>query len=389
MRPPPVLILDGPPRIVVTVARCLHRLGVAVDVAQLSSEDVPGLPSRAIRRVIRLRDHREDPDRFLAEFQQLIKAGGYDMLIPASDPALILIGRYYDALGPLLRVCCPPPEVTRRVLDKALTVEAAKRCGVSVPRTFRLGDTESESSFPVVAKPVDKTKTGRVQYFHSAEELRSAAEADPDLCSSYLLQEYFHGDGVGIETLISDGRPLVMFQHRRLKEYPARGGVSVLAVSEPVDPELGRLALTLLGELNWDGVAMVELRHDRATGRASLIEVNGRYWGSLPLSVYAGLSFPAYEWQLAHGETPRPPADYRQGVRIRWTVGAAARLAELGQDWFAGRIKLSRLAAETVQFAGDFRPGTRDALWSWSDPLPALAEASSVLRKRLPRLKPR
>ena len=46
------------------------------------------------------------------------------------------------------------------------------------------------------------------------------------------------GVGVGVEILIHKGECIAKFQHRRIKEAPASGGVAVMAVSEVPDPGL-------------------------------------------------------------------------------------------------------------------------------------------------------
>ena len=118
-----------------------------------------------------------------------------------------------------------------------------------------------------------------------------------------------------------------MLPASRLKELPPSGGVSVLATSESLDAELVRDSIELLRALEWEGVAMVEFRVSPTRG-AYLMEVNGRYWGTVGLPVSAGTDFPLYQWQILHGERPavKPPADM---IRWRWTAGYVRRLRGL------------------------------------------------------------
>jgi hypothetical protein len=52
---------------------------------------------------------------------------------------------------------------------------------------------------------------------------------------------------------------------------------------------------------------MVEFRVDDASGRHWLLEINGRFWGSLPLAVHAGADFPAALAELLLlGREPAP-----------------------------------------------------------------------------------
>ena len=108
------------------------------------------------------------------------------------------------------------------------------------------------------------------------------------------------------------------------------------------------------------------------------MEVNGRFWGSLPLNTIAGVDFPLYAWQLSKGIVPAPPSSYPIGLRVRWTAGALERaghvFAELPEDRISFGSALRQLVA-------DFAPGVKSAMWSWSDPLPAIEEVVTVLRR--------
>jgi predicted ATP-grasp superfamily ATP-dependent carboligase len=121
--------------------------------------------------------------------------------------------------------------------------------------------------------------------------------------------------------LCDRGRVRTAFAHRRLREKPPSGGVSVLCESVAPDPHLIEQAATLLGPLRWHGVAMLEYKQDRRTGQPFLLEVNGRFWGSLQLAVDAGVDFPYLAYQLALGQPLIAPATYRVGVKSRWLLG--------------------------------------------------------------------
>ena len=56
---------------------------------------------------------------------------------------------------------------------------------------------------------------------------------------------------------------------------------------------------------------MMEYKQDRRTGTPLLMEVNGRFWGSLQLAIDAGVDFPylcAASWPL--GRRPRCAGDH-------------------------------------------------------------------------------
>jgi predicted ATP-grasp superfamily ATP-dependent carboligase/protein-tyrosine-phosphatase len=387
--PRPVIILNAAEHVQLAVARSLHRHGIEVTIADINgSANCP--PSRAIRHFVKLPSIDDTPDEFVNALTELILSRHYDTIFPCSDPGLVAVSKCYEHLRSLLYVACPPPDVVARVLNKSLTLEAADKCNIAVPVTYRIRDHSALEAmrgrlrFPIIAKPASKIderfNTFKSRYFATLEELARAFRSEPQLGSLCLFQQYCDGVGVGIEVLMHKGQPLAIFQHRRLKELPITGGGSVTAVSEPADPLLTDQAVALLRQIGWEGVAMVEFRYDRTERKAVLMEVNGRYWGSLPLAIHAGMDFPFYEWQLVHGEKPEIPASYRHGVRTRWLFGDIQRLQSLLAGTQIDEFPRPSVAHELIRFIRDFAPTTHPAVWSWSDPLPALYQLRSALK---------
>jgi predicted ATP-grasp superfamily ATP-dependent carboligase len=383
-----VLVLGVEPRITIPIARSLHRAGISVTVAALSTLE-SHISSRAVSEFVRLPNYQDSSSRFPAAVESLVRGKNIDMLIPATDAALAAISGHYNQLNQLLRVACPPPHTVDRVLNKGLTLQIAEQCGIRVPRECAIRsarDLETNSPglrFPVVAKPRHKSSEGsfKVRYFESLGQLRLGLASGQ--LDGALLQEYCPGVGVGVEMLMHHGECLALFQHRRLKEVPHDGGAAVVAVPEPPDSNLVATAHKLLRALEWDGVAMVEFRRNPADGTVALMEVNGRYWGTLSLAIQCGVDFPWYQWQLAHDMTPQVPTSYPLDAQWRWTAGYVRR----GHAMLPGCLKRdsvsSGLRKDLTRFPLDFTPAVRDALWSWSDPVPAAAELVRTVRNIL------
>mgnify|MGYP001604390733 CR=1 FL=1 len=340
--------------------------------------------SRAIAGVVQLEGSDEEAGQLL---RMLAESEAAAWVVPTSDSALNIVCAAYRKLSRICAVGCPPPEIVQRVLDKPVTLETAARCGVPVPVSVSIDDVSDlefalpRLRFPIIAKPGNKSQVSghdfKTRMFANGDELRAAFAEQPRYGEGLLLPPYHEGQGVGIELLMVNFSPVAAFQHRRLSENPPSGGVAVVAVAEPVDPQLLDYSVRLLRALEWEGVAMVEFRHDPATGDAALMEVNGRFWGSLPLAVKAGVDFPFYAWEVGQGRAPTVPPAYDHGLRVRWTAGSLKRFAHAFTDG-AERITLR---AATAQLLADFRPGTRSAMWTWDDPLPAVQEVSLVLAR--------
>jgi len=376
-----VLILGAAPRVAVPIARLLtRRCGVPVEVAAMVPSD-PKLRSRAIRHFVHLPDFLREPDLFTKSLVSLVRERRFDMLIPVQDGAVAAIAENYEVLSSLLHVACPPPRIVERVLNKDFTIKVAEQCDIPVPRTYKVSRASDLAAlpkglaFPVVLKPGERkgVPTFKVRYFSRGEDLLSFLASNH--YGELLLQEYCPGVGIGIEMLIHKGECLACFQHRRVKEDPPSGGIAVTAVAETADPELADASYRLLRALEWEGVAMVEFRKNHEDRKWALMEINGRYWGTTSLPLQAGVEFPVYEWRLAHGQDPQIPQAYTEGMRWRWTTGYLERLHRILIGFRGGLGPQISRWNTLAEIPRDFSPWIRDAVWSWSDPLPAVAEA--------------
>lgn len=370
-----VLVLDGTPRSVVTICRALDRSGIPALCASLGPVGL-GLRSKSVVADLAL---TTDESAFFEQLTRLLSRYDVDTIFPCSDLALAMLLPHYAELKRLASLSCPAPDVVRRVLHKNETLAAAKRCSINVPATHivRAGDTLADVMeavrLPLIAKPYDAGRSNpfKVKYLDTVEDVATFLEG-PQTASRIVLQEFFAGDGVGVSTIVAGGKPLTLFQHRRLHEYPPGGGAGVLFESEAVEPELARAAASLLAELAWEGPAMVEFRQNAATRDYVLMEVNGRFWGSLSLAVHCGVDFPLMQWQVCRGFDPEVPRQYDAGVRERWTAGELQRFADLVTSPSTRKRLGLHWTTPIVQLVRSFHPAIRSALFSKRDPLPEL-----------------
>lgn len=319
-----------------------------------------------------------DRSGFVKQLRQFIQERGHDMLVPTDDCMLRAVVDNYDEFADLLHIGCPPPAIARSVLDKTATLAIAERCGVKTPRTAlvskssELHDLVGSFSFPWILKPAQKeTRVEEVKSckLTSVDQVAAQFPLGRKFTPPMLVQEYCAGTGVGVEILLNHGECMAVFQHRRLKELPYTGGFSVIAVAEAPNPSLVQSSLALLQAMQWQGVAMVEYKVD-SDGQAVLMEVNGRYWGTIALAVLAGIDFPLYDWKVVHGERPEIPRGYAVGTKWRWTVGYLHRLYDLLDLARGSTIAREVLYHDLRQLLEDFGPSVSDPMVKLSDPLP-------------------
>jgi predicted ATP-grasp superfamily ATP-dependent carboligase len=311
------------------------------------------------------------------------------MVIPADDQALVALSEHYHDLKDLAYISCPPPEITGLVLNKASTLEVARKCGLPIPcskvisNSAELFDLRSSFPFPWVLKPVAKevaVEEHKSYILESAEKVAARFPGAQEFTPPMLLQEFCAGHGVGVEILMHEGKPIAIFQHRRLKEFPYTGGVSVTAISEQPDLLLVEKSLVLLRAMQWEGPAMVEFKVNPLDGRAILMEVNGRYWGTIALPIFAGIDFPLYHWQLVHREAPTLPDGIAVGTKWTWTTGHIVRLHGLLVAARRSGSARKELLHSLAHFPACFGPFTRHALFSASDPMPVVVDLLHICK---------
>ncbi|HEU4564085.1 MAG TPA: ATP-grasp domain-containing protein, partial [Gemmatimonadaceae bacterium] len=338
------------------------------------------------------------PARFVSDVATLARERAVDVILPVTEAALLAL---LPERARLVPACIPfaDAEAMRRISDKALLMEAAPAAGIAVPAQHVLASPDDARAadlealrYPVVVKPARsvgerdgaRVKLG-VEHAASAERLRALLSGIDPAAYPLLVQQRIVGPGVGIFLLLWEGELLATFAHRRIREKPPSGGVSVYRESIPADPALVARSRALLERFAWRGVAMVEYKLDAATGTPYLMEVNGRFWGSLQLAIDAGVNFPLLLLAAAAGERPAPVHDYRVPVRSRWEWGDVDHLiARLRRS--SAELALPPGAPGRWRAALDvltpWRPGDRLEVLRLGDPAPFFRETLDWLHRR-------
>ena len=389
-----ILVTDGNERAALAIARGLGKVGHRVHVGAVGGSSIAGA-SRYSRGEFGVADPLTSPHAFVRDLLAERDRTAADVIIPVSEGALLAVLAERSEFGSTI-IPFPNLETFRAISDKAALMASAKRLGIAVPN----GETAHSAldarriardlGFPVVLKPSRSVAThaGRrvklgVVYADDAAQLDARLATLDPAAFPLLVQQRVAGAGVGVFLLLWDGEVRAVFAHRRLREKPPSGGVSVYCESVAANPELVAQSVSLLRDAGWTGVAMVEYKHDDRTGRPVLMEINGRFWGSLQLAVDAGVNFPALLLAAAVGSPCSPQTHYRIGLRNRWWWGDVDHLL----------IRLRRTAA-ALQLPSD-APSRSGALMeflraavsgvaasSLDDPRPFLRESRQWLGRR-------
>jgi D-aspartate ligase len=359
------------------IARSLGEFGVPVCVV----DDEPSVSrySRHVDHAVRVDDLRDEQNAVAA----LLDTGrrlGLDgwVLFPTRDETVEACSRNREALQERFRVPVQSWDTIRWAADKRLTYQLAVELGVPVPRVrARAEGAPGTADYPLVVKPAFKApfiySTGvKAWRVGNAGELRDrtdrAAAAVP--ADQVILQDYVPGDGrqqFAFCALVRDGEPVATMTVNRRRQHPIEFGRASTFVRTVEMPELEQLATRMLRAMRYDGLVEVEFKVDPRDGEPKLLDINTRSWGYHALGRRAGVDFPTLLFRQALGETVEP-------ARAEPGVGWIRLLTDLPTS----AIEMWRGELGVSAFVRSVRDAQAESVFSWRDPMPALAEVALV-----------
>lgn len=360
-----VLVLDANQRSSLAIIRSLGRHGLTVVAGDHKLKSI-GAASKYAATSVQYPNPAYSCDAFHKEIVAIVNRLGIDTVIPATDlTTMLLISQ--PNLAEIVHLIAPPAASYESLTNKANLFALAEALDIPAPKTL-VADTTAgitsaahEIGFPVVIKPARSRYLKNDAILSTGVQIVKTPAALADVLRHQkwlgdipaLVQKFVPGHGAGIFSLYSPSGPIAWFAHRRIREKPPTGGVSVLSESVPVDPIMQKIATRLLSAANWLGVAMIEFRIAE-DGTPYLMEVNGRFWGSLQLAIDCGVDFPWLLYQLMVEHYQRVTADYSTKRRLRWLLGDFDNL-------------IITLRSAQYSLAHKSR-SLRDFIWSFADP---------------------
>ncbi len=383
-----ILVLDGDQNQAVACVRSLARQGHVVEVGESRPWSKAGW-SRDCARSFQYASPQTDPPQSIADIVSEAKREAGTLVLPMTEATTLLISAHREQLSAVkARVVLPSHADLLRAVDKSQATALAESFGVAVPKTYKasnadeVGTIAAKIKFPVVLKPQSSQEqsfgggmraTGRPSYACDANELVTAFADMQRHCSAVLIQEFVKGAGTGYFALMNHGELRAEFAHRRIRDVHPTGSGSALRESILPSPQIREASLALLRALNWHGIAMIEYRM-RADNVPIFLEINGRFWHSLPLACYAGADFPALLAKMAEfGEVDPPPA-YKIGIQCRWLVGDFRHLVGVWKGRPPGYPGTFPSVLPTLLAELTPKPGRFHDNFVWRDPLPELAD---------------
>jgi protein-tyrosine-phosphatase/predicted ATP-grasp superfamily ATP-dependent carboligase len=288
-----------------SVAKSLSEYGLAVDL--IHWEDHPIKLSRYIRNLAIIHSPFENISDAASALLALLAKRPCEFVIPINDASV-----------ELLRYCEPQMEQAQRILgwnetnayryahNKYDLIKASNEAGLMTPKSHLIRKLEElnrpdQFKFPVMVKPVSTCviSDGRllclsVRRAHCSKDLVDIVREYIGV-TALIIQDIIPGFGVGFNILSRRGTILNHYCHRRINE--GYDSASTYRESCPAEEYFDVAKIEkLVSHIGWNGVAMFEFKVNN--GVPYVMEMNGRFWGSIEVGIKAGYNFPVQLYEL-------------------------------------------------------------------------------------------
>jgi len=310
------------------------------------------------------------------------------VLYPCSDEAVLVLSEHREELRALYHLALPEADVVRMLMDKVAFLRFAAEQGLPIPETFILqnrADAErvaGELGYPCILKP--PMKSARWQRHtkmkaYKVEDARTFLELY-ERCSDWadllIVQQWIPGtDGKLFSCncyFSAEGKPLVTFIARKIRQWPPETGTSCLG-QEVRNDEVLRESLALFERVGYHGLGYLEMKQDENTGRHYIIEPNiGRPTGRSAIAEAGGveLLYTMY-CELTGALLPQKREQHYGGVKwIYWRND----IRSAWHYWRKGEVTLR-------QVLSSWHGKKACAVFSLRDPMPFLADLWNSFRK--------
>ena len=358
------------------IVRSLGRRGIPICI--IDDEYSIGRFSRYTTYAVTaptMRKPKETVD-FLLETARRLGLTGW-VLFPTRDEIVAAVARYRPQLAEWYRVPTPEWDSVKWAWNKWNTYCLAEKLGIPIPRTWcprSLDELEGiEAEFPLAVKPAVKedffyATKAKAWRANNRAELRTLFKRASGYVAGneVLIQEIIPGDGnrqFSSCVFFKSGVAIASMEAKRWRQHPPEFGRAATFVETIECPDLLAPTLSVLGAMNYYGLAEIEYKLDTRDERYKLLDVNARTWGFHSLGPPAGVDFP----YLLYTDQIGQPV---QGCRGRPGVGWIRMVTDIPTsfaDIIAGRL-------DVKTYLRSLRDFSTESVFSSEDVMPTLAE---------------
>ena len=363
-----VLVLDASARQSLAACRSLGRAGHEIGAAGYRPTGLAGY-SRYTTRYHELPSPFGSEGAFIDALEGVIAAFGYTALVATDDATLARL----NGCPPSIPTVPALGEPFTRLTDKRYLAELARQHGVDYPETYPADTAEQietalratglpaivKAERSAVARPNDLGWHSGARVVHDSASGQEAAAMLAEKGLRPIVQRRVRwSEKINVVIIRRGGRSELRYAHRVLREIPPRGGMGIAMETMAPDERNAALSLRALEQVcdgaGYEGLAQAELYVGE--GRAWLIDVNPRLWGSTWFAERLGLRVAERALRAALDQPPLADADYPVGRRFH----------HVPQEW-RWIFRQPPAWRSLLEVARGTRPGDLFEYIDWSD----------------------
>jgi predicted ATP-grasp superfamily ATP-dependent carboligase len=245
----------------------------------------------------------------LEDVVKVILSRKIDLLMPVGEAEVLFIEANQTELENYCKCqWVTPAKEFKSAINKHLLAAELQKIGVSIPLHVSITDEEDiiaftkTNGFPVLIKPTRSSFGWGIRKFNSLEKLLSHFKKYNLYKEEYILQQFIVGSDISCNILSERGQIICY----TIKESPVRYGSNFNphdTIMFGPDQNVINQVSKIIAQFKWHGIANVNIRRDYKNQEIYILEINGRYWGSVISSLKrAGINFPDIAAHYGLGE---------------------------------------------------------------------------------------
>lgn len=253
------------------------------------------------------------------------------------------------------------PTVDGKIIEntdnKWLFAEHLMEKGISTPFTMLIDNKGAVSDeqekeigekigFPLIVKPVHGDGGLGVRLIHDFEQLQDHVNGShPYNDLPLIIQQYIDGWDIDHSFISRDGK---------IFTYAVQRWIEETALDFCKNEQIEKLAERIVETFDYSGPGHFDMRIDYENGKAYVLELNPRFWRSVPAAMWAGLNMVEaavnetlgleYKREGASGVYDLPGQKIKGLIKKPWTYFSLSK-ADRQEIWFILTDPLPQLAA--------------------------------------------
>ena len=234
----------------------------------------------------------ERPEDLCETLRQLDLPPTEALLVPFDELGHAYVAAHRERLEALLAVTpVAPLPAFREGIDKGRLAQRLKALDLPRPPTWRPHEVSAigPEDFPVIVKATNLCFGAGLEVCADREALEGCLAKRTRKGGDFIVQRLIEGYDIDCSVFCVEGRIEAWTMQREAVKGDLFSPASQIEFVH--EPRVLEIVAKLMEALSWSGVAHVDLRHDTARDQFPVLEINGRFWGSLLGSTAAGVNF--------------------------------------------------------------------------------------------------